>query len=149
MSQQKDQTTKNTSKVTSLKVVAPFAVYLPRKTVKDKRVPVNLNWYRNAQHFESNAVKKQYLEDVRSQLEGIQLETPFKVKYKVFKPTRRRLDKMNVVAISSKFLLDAMSTLGVIPDDNDDYVKNELILPTEHDKENERVEIWFETVKEV
>ena len=144
MTNEKNQSTR----VTTLKVVAPFAVYLPRKTVKDKRVPINQNWYRNAQHFESNAVKKQYLGDVRSQLEGVELKTPFKVTYKVYKPTRRRLDKMNVIAISSKFLLDAMSTLNVIPDDNDDYVKNELILPTEHDKGNERVVVWFETVKE-
>lgn len=136
------------TKVTELKVIAPFAVFLPRKTTKDKRIPVNLNWYRNSQHFESNAVKKQYLEVVRSQLEGVELEVPFKVKYKVYKPTRRRLDKMNVVSITSKFLLDAMSTLGVIPDDNDDFVKDELILPTVHDKGNEKVEVWFKTIKE-
>lgn len=132
---------------TYLKITAPFAVYLPRKTVKDKRVPVNLNWYRNSQHFESNAAKKQYLTVVRDQLEGIKLKTPFKVTYQVFKPTKRRLDKMNVVSISSKFLLDAMATLEVIPDDNDDYVKDELLLPTVHDKGKERVEVIFETVK--
>lgn len=137
------------TKVTELKVVAPFAVYLPRKTKKDKRVPINLNWYRNAQHFESNAVKIQYLADVEKQLEGVELEVPFKVKYKVYKPTRRRLDKMNVISVTSKFLLDAMSNLGVIPDDNDDFVKDELLLPTEHDKNNGRVEVWFTTVKEV
>lgn len=135
------------AKVTSLQIIAPFAVYIPRKTIKDKRVPINLNWYRNSQHFESNLVKKQYLEGVRNQLEGFQLDTPFKIIYQIYKPTKRRLDKMNVIAISSKFLLDAMSTLGVIPDDNDEYVKHELILPTEHDKENERVVVWFETVK--
>ncbi len=134
--------------VTELEVVAPFAVYLPRKTTKDKRIPINLNWYRNSQHFESNAAKLQYLSDVREQLEGVILKPPFNVEYQVFKPTKRRLDKMNVVAISSKFLLDAMSTLGVIPDDNDDYVKDELILPTVHDKGNERVVVKFKTIKE-
>lgn len=148
MSKQTKAEKKTTSKVTSLKVIAPFAVYLPRKTVKDKRVPINLNWYRNADRHVSNDVKKQYLEEVKNQLKGVKLETPVKIKYKVFKPTRRRLDKMNVVSITSKFLLDAMSTLAVIPDDNDDYVKNELILPTEYDKNNGYVEVWFETVKE-
>lgn len=124
----------------------PFAVYLPRKTKKDVRVPINLNWYRNAQHFQSNQVKKIYMELVRSQLEGLQLETPVEVTYQVFKPTRRRLDKMNVASITSKFLLDAMSELGVWEDDNDDFVKTETILPTVHDKDNERVVVCFKTV---
>lgn len=134
------------AKLTELQVTAPFAVYLPRKTTKDKRVPINLNWYRNAQHFESNQVKKQYMETVKSQLNGLQLDTPVEVTYQVFKPTRRRLDKMNVASITSKFLLDAMSDLGVWEDDNDDFVKTEIILPTIHDKGNERVEVIFKTV---
>lgn len=134
------------AKVTELKVIAPFAVYLPRKTVKDKRIPINLNWLRNAQHFEINAVKKQYLEIVRSQLEGVELETPITVTYQVFKPTKRRLDKQNVIAITAKFLLDALTECGVIPDDNDDYIKDEWLKPTIHDKGNERVEVCFKTI---
>jgi Holliday junction resolvase RusA-like endonuclease len=134
------------AKLTELEVVAPFAIYLPRKTTKDKRIPINLNWFRNAQHFESNSAKKQYLELVRTQLEGKQLETPVEVSYQVFKPTKRRLDKMNVASITSKFLLDAMSDLGVWEDDNDDFVKTETILPTVHDKGNERVVVRFKTI---
>jgi Holliday junction resolvase RusA-like endonuclease len=137
------------TEVTELKVIAPFAVYLPRKTKKDRRVPVNLNWYRNAQHFESAAAKKQYLEEVRSQLEGLELKTPFTVSYQVFKPTKRRLDKQNVTSVTAKFLLDALVTCGVIPDDNDDFIKDEHIKPTVHDKGNERVEVLFKTIKEV
>ena len=56
---------------------------------------------------------------------------------------------MNVVAITSKFLLDALSELGVWVDDNDDYVKTETILPTEHDKDNARVEVTLKTIKEI
>lgn len=130
-------------------MTCPFRVHLPRKTKKDKQIPINLNWYRNAQHFESNQAKKQFLEDVRDQLEGKRLQTPVTVCYQVFKPTRRRLDKMNVVAITSKFLLDALSELGVWVDDNDDYVKTEIILPTEHDKDNARVEVTLKTIKEI
>ena len=134
------------NKITELQVIAPFAVYLPRKTTKDKRIPINLNWYRNAQYFENNQVKKQYMETVKSQLEGLQLQTPVEVTYQVFKPTRRRLDKINVASITSKFLLDAMSNLGVWEDDNDNFIKTETILPTIHDKGNERVEVCFKTV---
>ena len=131
-----------------MEVEAPFAVYLPRKTKADKRYAVNMNTYRNAFHHENAAAKKLYLEIVKSQLEGKRLKVPFEVEYQVFKPTKRRLDKMNVIAISSKFLLDALSELGVIPDDNDDYVKTEVLLPTVHDKGNERVVVKFKTVEE-
>lgn len=136
------------NKLKELQVTGPFAVYLPRKTKADKRIPVNLNWFRNAQHFEINQVKQLYKEFVKSQLEGLQLDTPVNVTYQVFKPTRRRLDKMNVVSISSKFMLDAMSELGVWEDDNDDYVKTETLLPTVHDKDNERVAFTFKSVGE-
>ena len=136
------------SKLKELVVECPFALLMPRKTKKDKRVPININWYRNAHHRENAEVKRFYKEVVKPQLEGKELQTPVEVTYQVFKPTRRRLDKMNVVAITSKFLLDAMSELGVWEDDNDDYVKTETILPTVHDKENERVVVIFRSIKE-
>lgn len=135
-------------KLKYLKVRCPFAVYLPRKTTKDKRIPINMNWYRNAQHFESNQVKKQFKALVASQLKDVELEVPVWVKYQVFKPSKRRLDKMNVASVTSKFVLDALSEFGVIPDDNDDYIKDEIILPTVHDKEDERVIVEFITVEE-
>lgn len=127
-------------------MTAPFAIYLPRKTKKDKRIPINLNWFRNAMHFEVNAAKIQYKEIVRSQLEGLELKTPISATYQVFKPTKRRLDKHNVIAITAKFLLDALTECGVIPDDNDDFIKDEWLKPTIHDKGNERVEVCFKSV---
>ncbi len=134
------------TKLKELKVTAPFAVYLPRKTMKDKRIPINLNWFRNADPREINQTKVLYKEIVKSQLEGLQLETPVEVSYKVTKPTRRRLDKMNVISITSKFLLDAMSELGVWEDDNDDYVKTETLIPTVYSKGDAYVEICFKSI---
>ncbi len=134
-------------KLTTLKVVAPFAVYLPRVTMKDKRIPININWYRNANHRVSSQVKKLYKEIVRSQLENKELQTPVEVTYQVIKPTRRRLDKMNVISITSKFLLDAMSELGVWEDDNDIFVKKETILPTIYEKGVEKVVVTFKTIR--
>ena len=136
------------NKVTLLKVDAPFAVSLRRVRTKDKRVPINLNWYRNAHYLLSNAVKTQYGLDVEPQLKDIVLATPCEVTYQVFKPTRLRLDKMNVVSITSKFLLDRLVELGVIEDDNDDFIKTETILPTVHDKDNPRVEVTFRHIEE-
>ena len=53
---------------------------------------------------------------------------------------------MNVVAITSKYLLDAITELGCWEDDNDDHVKTETILPTELDRANSRVEVTIKTI---
>jgi len=128
------------------KIISPLFVTLPRKTVKDKRIALNMNTYRNLHHRISNDAKKAYSEALREQLEGLSIQTPVEVTYKVYKGSKRRLDKMNVVSVVSKFLLDSITEYGCWEDDNDDYVKTETILPTELDRENPRVEI---NIKEI
>ncbi len=128
------------------KIISPLFVTLPRKTVKDKRIALNMNTYRNLHHRISNDAKKAYSESLREQLEGLAIQTPVEVTYKVFKASKRRLDKMNVISVVSKFLLDSITEYGCWEDDNDDYVKTETILPTELDRENPRVEI---NIKEI
>ena len=128
------------------KIISPLFITLPRKTVKDKRIALNMNTYRNLHHRISNDAKKAYSEALREQLEGLSIQTPVEVTYKVFKASKRRLDKMNVVSVVSKFLLDSITEYGCWEDDNDDYVKTETILPTELDRENPRVEI---NIKEI
>ncbi len=131
---------------TIINLKCPLYVDLPRKTKKDKRVYINMNSYRNLHFLVNNQVKKMYLEAVREQLEGVIIQTPVEVTYKVYKKTARRLDKMNVVAITSKYLLDAVTELGCWEDDNDDHVKTEIILPTELDRENSRVEVIIRSI---
>ena len=128
------------------KIISPLFITLPRKTVKDKRIALNMNTYRNLHHRISNDAKKAYSEALREQLEGLVIQTPVEVTYKVFKASKRRLDKMNVISVVSKFLLDSITEYGCWEDDNDDYVKTETILPTELDRENPRVEI---NIKEI
>lgn len=131
---------------TIINLTCPLYVDLPRKTKKDKRVYINMNSYRNLHFLVNNQVKKMYLEAVRSQLEGLTIQTPVEITYKVYKKTARRLDKMNVVAITSKYLLDAITELGCWEDDNDDHVKTEIILPTELDRTNSRVEVIIRSI---
>ena len=126
--------------------IKELLVDMHRKTMKDKRYYINLNVYRNLHHLVNSQLKKAYLDAVRDQLQGLSIETPVEITYKVYKPTKRTLDKMNVVSITSKFLLDAITELGCWVDDNDDYVKTETILPTEYDKNKGRVEITISTV---
>lgn len=130
----------------SIKIISPLYIDIPRKTKKDKRVYLNLNTYRNLHYIVNNQVKKMYLEAVREQIKDKDIQTPVNITYKVFKPSKRRLDKMNVVSVTSKYLLDAISDIGCWEDDNDDHVKTETILPTEYDKNNGRVEITIISV---
>ena len=128
------------------KIISPLFVTLPRKTVKDKRIALNMNTYRNLHHRISNDAKKAYSEALREQLEDLCIQTPVEVTYKVYKASKRRLDKMNVISVVSKFLLDSITDYGCWEDDNDDYVKTETILPTELDRENPRVEIIIKEI---
>ena len=80
------------------------------------------------------------------QLRDIQIETPVEITCQVFKPRNVTMDKMNVVSVTSKFLLDALTEYGVWIDDNDNCVKTEVILPTELGRENPRVEVLFKTI---
>ena len=128
------------------KIISPLFITLPRKTVKDKRIALNMNTYRNLHHRISNDAKKAYSEALREQLEGLFIQTPVEVTYKVYKGSKRRLDKMNVVSVVSKFLLDSITEYGCWEDDNDDYVKKETIMPTELDRENPRVEIIIKEI---
>lgn len=128
------------------KIISPLHVTIPRKTKKDRRIALNMNVYRNLHHSVNGQAKKLYLELLREQLEGLHIQTPVEITYKVFKPTKRILDKMNVVSVVSKFLLDAITELGCWEDDNDNFVKTETILPTEIDRSNPRVEVLIKEI---
>lgn len=121
-------------------IISPLFVDLERKTTEDKRIYLNLNTYRNLHYLVNNQAKVEYKKIIAPQL-GFVIDSPVDITYQVFKPTRRKLDKMNVVAVVSKYLLDAMTELGCWQDDNDDIVKTETILPTVYDKNAGRVEI--------
>jgi len=129
------------AKATEVLIISPLYIELPRVRTKDKRVYLNLNTYRNLHYITNNNVKKAYLEAIRGQIEGIVIQTPVSITYRVIKPSKRRLDKMNVIAVVSKYLLDALTEVGFWEDDNDEFVKEETIKPTVYDKGNGRVEI--------
>ncbi len=129
-----------------IKFNTPYALILPRKKGKDKRISINLNTYRNLHFQVNNQCKKMYKELMREQLEGREIDTPVEIIYQVFKPSKRSLDKMNVVSIASKYFLDAVTEYGCWEDDNDDNVKTEIILPTEIDRDNPRIEITIKSI---
>lgn len=131
-----------------LELDCPLVIYLPRKTKADKPFRINLNYTRNAHFQESNQAKKLFKDYVRAELkrtgqEGIQFTKPVDVTAKLYKQSRRRSDKHNFIAANTKFLYDALTELGVLIDDNDDYIKVEVLEETEVDKDNPRVSYVF------
>ena len=133
-------------KQTYFKLITPFRQIVPMKRVADKVYPININAYRNWHGMTENKIKVQFTKDLSDQLKGVKINYPVEITYKVFKPTKRKLDKMNVKSITSKYALDAITHYGCWPDDNDKIVKTETLLPTELDRDNPRVEIIIKTV---
>ena len=87
-------------------------VELPKKTKKNVNVWLNMNRFMNLHHIMKNNAKKVFFEVMRDQLEGIKIDTPVNITYQLFSPDRRRRDKMNAIAVVSKFLLDAITHYG-------------------------------------
>lgn len=131
-----------------VKIVVPLHVILPRKRVKDKRILLNLNAYRNWQGHMSNNIKIAFHESVKDQLNGVAFDKPVNVEFTLFKGSRRRTDKQNFSSVLSKFLYDSMTTCGCWEDDNDEFIKTEILLPTQIDKENPRAEFIFTEIED-
>ena len=121
----------------------PLAVWSPRKTIADKKIITNLNVYRNLHSRVANECKILYKEEVRKRVMA-RAFPPFteevQVTFQYFKPTKRISDKSNVDSVHRKYFYDALVELGILVDDNDDYIKEELMLPTVLDRDNPRVD---------
>ena len=109
---------------------SPIYLTIPRKTKADKKIPLNLNWYRNAHFRLSNEVKHIYCDIMKDQLEGVKLKTPIQVIFKLKKKGKRLVDKNNVYSIVAKFFYDALTHYGCIEDDSDKYIGFESYFPT-------------------
>jgi len=104
---------------------APIKVILPRKTKKDKVCYVNLNNYRNWHYIVSNNVKKAFCE-------LMELQTPknipkggyigIRIDYTFLRRDKRSIDLGNVCSIVDKFFQDYLVSVGIIEDDNVNYV---------------------------
>jgi len=123
-------------------LTCPRFVTIPRKTIKDKKVQLNMNAYRNLHYMDDNNAKKLFKSLMKDQILAMpNITDPVNIQFQVFKKNKSRLDKMNVISVVSKYLMDAIVELGKMPDDNDDWIRHELLLPTQIDKYNPRVEV--------
>ena len=123
------------------KINLPLAVYLPRKTMPDKKMIINLNNYRNWSYIVSNQVKKAYCQAVEPLVRGLILDPRLSLEFTYYKGSRRISDRSNVLCIQEKFFLDALVELGCIEDDNDNFIKETKYNGDKIDKRNPRVEV--------
>jgi len=119
----------------------PTHVYLPRKTMPDKKIRLHQNWYRRANFQVINQAKKAFKTAVAPLLEGNSIMTPFYMIWLLYVPTKRKSDSSNNYAVLEKFFLDALVQLGYIPDDDDTYYRHRLFLPKIYAKGNDYCEV--------
>ena len=118
----------------------PLAIYLPRKTMPDKKYIINFNNYHIWHNQVRNQIKQKYAEIVQSKLPNIRFNI-FTTNYKLFKGSKRKCDKNNVYFLHDKFFCDAMVKAGLVEDDDDEHYISTNFAQVQYDKENPRVEI--------
>ncbi len=125
------------------KIISPLFVCLPRKTKADKKVYLNLNVYRNLHYIVNNQAKEIYRVLMFDQLSKLELKTPIDIRFILYKKTRRRTDRANILSIVEKFFCDALVEYKCIPDDSDEFINSTSYFSNGIDKENPRVEIFI------
>ena len=108
-----------------------------------KNQHINLNKFRN-NHFQlNNEMKIMYadLAAAKLRLHRGKNYKKIKLEFTYYKPTKAKRDRANILSITEKFFCDAMTKIGVIPDDNDDYIKSSFYQSGGLDRDNPRVDI--------
>ena len=124
-----------------MKIISPLFVDLPRKTKKDKRVYLNLNYFRNLHFVVNNQAKVIYCSQMRKQLEGLKLKTPIVLTFILYRKDKRKGDRANPLSICEKFFCDALVHWKCLKDDKDEFIESSHYYTGGVDKENPRVEI--------
>lgn len=93
--------------------ILPLSVTLPRKRNSDKKVMLNLNYYRNM-HFQVNNQVKQYFKPISVYAFRAEM---IEISYIVYKTTKRKYDTMNIISIIDKFFLDWLVENNYLSDD--------------------------------
>ena len=121
----------------SSKITLPIALMLPRKKSKDKRIPLTLNWYRNAHFRINNECKKYFSKLINDDLMALPVyHRPIKITYNLY--PARRCDTANFCSVIDKFFCDALQKSGKIKDDDFRYLPTVIYNHKEVDPKNPR-----------
>ena len=125
-----------------MKLVLPLHLIEGKR--KPKKLPLNLNHYRNAHFHVLNSMKVQFKKAISSQLTFPKLVEPVKISYVLYPPTHRELDISNVLCIVDKYLCDALVEAGLLEDDNFNHLPQVEFRFGAVDKENPRAEAFIQ-----
>ena len=125
-------------------IKVPLSITLPRKKVKDKKVSLNLNTYRNLHRFTEHESKDAYTNYLWDLLRSLDLrDSRIYIYYEIWYGRGGRHDKWNVVSIVQKYFLDALSYYWCVEDDNDDNIGMEASSVWGIDKSDPHCDIFI------
>ncbi len=131
------------NKIIKLKV--PTTISLPRKTMPDRKISLNLNTYRNLHYQVNNQVKKLFAEEIKDLLKDVKIEGKIRLTYFLHMGTnRKKVDRNNILCIVDKYFCDALVENGCIEDDSDEYIESTHNYTGEVSKGNPYVEVIIE-----
>lgn len=120
-----------------------YTIHLPYSipVTKKKKFYINLNQYRNTHYFTLNKAKTEFSLLVQDQISKLPKFSQVSLEYKVFPPTARDLDIMNICSVADKFFCDALVEYGILEDDNYHIVNSITNTFGSIDKHNPRIEV--------
>ena len=129
-----------------MKFIIPLYIKLSQNW---KKYHLNFNKFRNRHYQVSNSIKKAVSNIVKEQLllieknkiSQLSKQSGIIIAYQVYYPDLRKRDKGNIYSIVQKFFLDSLVENGVLIDDNDSIIWDEIFKKPIIDKNNGRVEI--------
>ena len=116
---------------------------------KRKMGSLNLNTFRNYHYQILNKMKKymhQWVKD--NQPKQLKITPPVELTYTIYRSSKRRVDLLNVGSIVDKMVSDAIVLIGILPDDNTDYIKRVTFIDGGVDKQNPRADLIIKTIKD-
>ena len=106
----------------------------------NKKISLNMNWYRNAHYMTLNKTKQSYYPLLFEKFVAERIH----ISYHLVWNNNRRTDLMNWITIADKYFLDWLVTIGYIPDDclkNYPSIKITSEVNTKIDKSYVRAEV--------
>lgn len=116
------------------------------KTKPDKTVLASMNWYRNANYYAQNNMKKDFHALVDSQLSGETIKNAYTLNMEIYYKNPS-CDGANIAPLVEKFVLDALQAANVVVNDNVNYHKGSTWKIVEQDKNNPRCLVTVVPIK--
>lgn len=125
------------------KFILPTYLTFKLKTKKDRKIAVNLNWFRHAHHRDYTKAKDLYCEIMSEQLrkfDPVPGDTKLSIRYNFYAARNDSPDLDNFAGAAKKFFQDAMVKNGFIEDDNVNFIVSNSEYYCGIDRENPRIE---------